>query len=87
MLDELEARVADEVRDVVGMAGEEVVHPDHRVALGQEAVAQVRAEEAGRAGDEDPHQTFRPMRVVVEAERREARRLEEVAAVDEHGLG
>ena len=43
--------------------------PDDRVAFGQEPIAQVRAEEAGRAGNEDPHQTFLPMAVVAEAQR------------------
>ncbi len=57
----LEARVTDEVRNVVGMAGQEVVHPDHRVALRQETVAQVRPEEACGAGHEDAHQIFLPI--------------------------
>jgi len=34
-------------------AGEEVVHAQDVVAVGEQALAQVRAEEAGAAGDED----------------------------------
>ena len=35
-------------------AGEEVVDAQHVVAVREQPVAQVRAEEAGAAGDEDP---------------------------------
>ena len=66
---ELEPRIPDQVRDVVAGAGDEVVHPDHLVALGQQPVAQVRAEEAGRAGDEDPHADPPADAVVLEAQR------------------
>src|SRR5262245_48772168 len=55
MLDIAEAIVARQVRDVVGMAGDQVVHRDDRMALGQEAVAQVGAEKASAAGDQDTH--------------------------------
>ena len=34
-------------------AGEEVVDAEHVVALGQQPLAQMRAEEAGAAGDEN----------------------------------
>ena len=53
MAHQLEVRVADEVRDVVFRAGEEVVHAQHVVALGQEPLAQVRADEAGAAGHQN----------------------------------
>ncbi len=48
--DELEALVADQVVDVLAAAGDQVVDADHAVALGQQPLAQVRAEEAGAAG-------------------------------------
>ena len=51
---QLEVRVVQQVDDVVLGAGEEVVDAQHVVAVGQQAVAQVRAEEAGAAGDHDP---------------------------------
>ena len=50
---ELEAGVVEQVGDVVLGAGEEVVDAEHVVALGQQAVAQVAAQKAGAAGDED----------------------------------
>ena len=50
---ELEARVVVQVIDVALGAGEEVVDAEHLVALLEQAVAEVRAEEAGAAGDED----------------------------------
>ena len=43
-----------QVGDVVPAAGGEVVEADHRVAAGEQVVAQVRAEEPGAAGDHDP---------------------------------
>ena len=55
VLDELEGRVADQVGDVVRRPGDEVVHPDHLVPLGDEPVAEMGAQEAGGAGDEDTH--------------------------------
>ena len=58
VLDEPEALVARQVRDVVGVAGDEVVHADDRVALREEAVAKMRAEEPRPAGDEHPHAGF-----------------------------
>jgi hypothetical protein len=51
--DELEIRFVEQVGDVVFLAGEEVVEADDVMALGDEAIAEVRAEEAGAAGDED----------------------------------
>jgi hypothetical protein len=55
LLDELEVRAPQQVRDVVRRPGGEVVHPDDLVPLREEAVAEVGAEKAGRAGDEDAH--------------------------------
>ena len=50
---ELEAVEPREVFDVAQVARDEVVHPDHVVPLGDEAIAEVGAEESGRAGDQD----------------------------------
>ena len=59
--DQLEVGVAPQVGDIGRVPREEVVHPDHPVALGQEAVTQVRAKEPRRARYEDAHATGRPM--------------------------
>ena len=52
---ETEAVVPHQVRDILRMARDEVVEADDVVALGKEAVAEVRSEKTGRAGDEDSH--------------------------------
>ena len=59
--DEAEALMPHQVRDVVGMPGEEVVEPHHRVALAEEPIGEVRAEEPGRPRDEYPHALPRPI--------------------------
>ena len=51
MLDELKSRVAREMRDIIGIARDEVVDGDDAVALGEEAVGKMGAEKAGAAGD------------------------------------
>jgi hypothetical protein len=53
-LEEPEAVGLQQVLDVVRVAGDEVVEGDHLVALGEQPLAQVRAEEAGSAGDDRP---------------------------------
>ena len=53
LLDEHEAPVGEEVRDVVGRARPEVVHANDVVAVLEEPFAEMRADEAGAAGDED----------------------------------
>src|ERR1043165_9608509 len=58
VLDEREAVVAEEVRDVRRAAGDEVVDADHFVAAREKELAEVRAEEAGAARDQGTaHQT------------------------------
>ncbi len=52
MADDLEARVAVVVLDVALGAGEEIVDTDHLMALLQQPVGEMRAEEACPAGDE-----------------------------------
>src|SRR5581483_3285991 len=53
--DEAEAGMARQVADVVGRAGDEVVHAEHLRALAEQELAQVGADEAGAARHEDPH--------------------------------
>jgi hypothetical protein len=50
---QLEAGVIDEVRDVVLVAGEEIVDAEDVVALRQQAFAKMRTQEAGPSGDQD----------------------------------
>jgi hypothetical protein len=50
---ECEGRVADQVLDVAHRTGDEVVDGDDLVPARQQRAAQVRAEEAGAAGDDD----------------------------------
>ena len=50
---ELEARMAEQVLDIALGAGEQVVDAEHLMALAEQPVAQVRAEEAGAAGHQD----------------------------------
>ena len=52
LLDELEIRVAAEVRDVVHAAGDKIVNADDLVAARQQQIGQMRAEKAGGAGDD-----------------------------------
>ena len=59
VLDEHEV-AARQVLDVGGVAGDEVVHPDHGVATVEEVLGKVRADEAGRPGDERARHQRRP---------------------------
>ena len=52
-LHQLEALVPDQMLDVLLGAGEEVVDADDVVAIRDQSIAQMRAQEAGTAGDED----------------------------------
>ena len=51
MLDQLEARVADQVRDVAAPAGEEAVQADDASARNDKPVAKMRTNEARTAGN------------------------------------
>ena len=53
MAEELEAGMTVQVVDVALGAGEKVVNAEHLVTLSEQSVDEVRAEEAGAAGDED----------------------------------
>ncbi|MGB5084695.1 MAG: hypothetical protein WBO09_08795 [Methylocystis silviterrae] len=53
MTDQFEARMADQVLDVVLGAREEVVDTDHVVAIGNKTVAQMRAKETRAASNEN----------------------------------
>ena len=52
--EELEVGLREEMGDVGLLAREEVVDADHVVALGDQPLAEVAAEEAGASSDEDP---------------------------------
>ena len=59
----LEMWVGQQMSDVVLAPGEIIVDAEHVVALGQQALAQMRAEKTGAAGDEntfgdDAHRTI-----------------------------
>ena len=84
--DELEAIVADQMGDVVRVARDEVVEADDVVPFGEKPIAEMRAEEARRAGDEDSHDwPPRPIEAVGEAERRHLPAIVQVPAVDHDG--
>ena len=55
VLDQAESVEGREKLRVVTRSGDEVVDADHLVAIGQEALGEVRAKEAGGAGDENAH--------------------------------
>src|SRR5262249_62418645 len=55
VLDEQEASAVADVLEVVGRAGDEVVHADHLRAVSEQALAKVAADEAGGAREEYPH--------------------------------
>ena len=57
-------RVGREAAMLSGGAGDEVVHADDLAAPGQERLAQVGADEAGAAGDQDAHQALRSIAAV-----------------------
>jgi hypothetical protein len=53
--DQREVGLALQVRDVLGRAGDEVVHAHHAGLAAEEKLAEVRADEASTSGDEHPH--------------------------------
>ena len=53
MADQLEALVVEQMLDVAPRAGEEIVEADDLRALRQQALAEMRAEKAGAAGDQN----------------------------------
>src|SRR6266446_5069689 len=52
LLNEFEIRVAAQVRYVIDRAGDKVIDANDFVAAGEQQVGEVRAEEAGGAGDD-----------------------------------
>jgi hypothetical protein len=54
MAHQLEMRVVEALGDVVLAAGEVVIDAQHVVARPQQALAEVRAQESGAAGDQYP---------------------------------
>ena len=59
--DELQAAVVLEVGEVGGRSRDQVVHADHGVPEREQPVAEVAAEEPGRAGYEEAHARRRPI--------------------------
>jgi hypothetical protein len=55
VLDVAEAFVAGQVRDIIGAAGDQVIHRDNRVPFGEEAFAEVRAKKARAASYQNTH--------------------------------
>src|SRR3546814_9261133 len=53
--------VPEQPLDVVDRTGDEVVDGNHLVAAIEQRLAEVRAEEAGPAGDDDASHQLRPM--------------------------
>ncbi len=54
-VEEFEFGLAEEIGDVRTAAGTQVVDDDDRVAVGEQATAEVAPDEASAAGDHDPH--------------------------------
>ena len=54
-LAKFKTRLALEVLDIGQTTRNEIIDGDDGVALGEQRVAKVRAEEAGASGDENPH--------------------------------
>ncbi len=57
VLVEGEPVATEQVTDIVGGAGDQVVERHDLVSLGQEAFGQMRAQKARGSGDQDPHVT------------------------------
>jgi hypothetical protein len=51
---QLETRMTEQVLDIAARAGEEIVDAEHFIAVGEQAVARMRAEKAGPAGHQHP---------------------------------
>ena len=55
MLDEAKSRLRREVREIVCSACNVIVHADHAMSAGQQAVAEMRADKTRGAGNEKLH--------------------------------
>ncbi len=53
----------EQMGNIVQVAGQEVVHTDDLISFADKAVAQVRAQKAGRAGDQNSFHRERPLMV------------------------
>jgi hypothetical protein len=53
LLDESETRFVGQAGKVGCASGGKIIHTDHMMTLAKQCVAQMRAEEAGGAGDQD----------------------------------
>ena len=57
-LDELERGVREQRPDVAEPSRQQIVEHDDLMALREEMLGQMAPEEAGAAGDDEPHQVF-----------------------------
>ena len=70
VLDEAETGDSRQVRDVAKRSGEKIVDADDRVVLREQAVTQMRADESGGAGKNDPQtSTSRQAHIVADSKR------------------
>lgn len=53
--DEIEIRIADEMCNVTGVSGNEIVHANNGMTFSKKAVTEMRADESGSAGDKYAH--------------------------------
>src|ERR1700722_10188770 len=54
--DELEPGIAEQMNDVFGRAGDQIIDRNDFVTLREESIAEMRADEARAAGDECSHE-------------------------------
>ena len=59
MADQFKVRFAQQVANILLLAGEEVIEADDIMPLGNESVAQVRTQKSGPAGNEDTFERVR----------------------------
>jgi hypothetical protein len=55
VLDEGVIRIPGEVRDVLALAGDEIVDADHLIPIREQQIGQIRPEKPSGAGDENTH--------------------------------
>ena len=55
MLDQGKARTGAQVSDILQSAGNEIIHADHLMAVGNQSIAEVRADEPRSPRHDDSH--------------------------------
>src|SRR5260370_24644109 len=89
VLHERESVAAEEMLDVGGVTGDQIVHADHFVTALEKELAQVRAEESSTARDQGPRHSVlfpAPDRNVREPFALHAVRIVDVAQIDDNRL-